>query len=102
MRTDEGWNTELIAKGTPMRAQSLFVLAWFHAIIQERRLYIPQGWTKFYEFTSADLRTAMLIITRLCEAPNPDGSINWTDVHGLLIRLNPIALVCSCGGAQVC
>jgi dynein heavy chain 2 len=59
------------------------VLAWFHAIIQERRMYIPQGWTKFYEFTSADLRTAMLIISRVCDAPNADGSINWTDIHGM-------------------
>lgn len=25
-----------------MRSQALFALAWFHAIIQERRMYIPQ------------------------------------------------------------
>ena len=25
-----------------MRSQALFALAWFHAIVQERRMYIPQ------------------------------------------------------------
>lgn len=28
--------------GNPARAQSLFCLAWFHAVCQERRNYIPQ------------------------------------------------------------
>ena len=27
-------------------------------MLQERRTYIPQGWTKFYEFSPADLRSA--------------------------------------------
>ena len=34
----------------------MFVLAWFHAVVQERRKFIPHGWTKFYEFSPADLR----------------------------------------------
>ena len=49
---------EYIEKGPPARAQLLFVLSWFHAVLQERRTYIPQGWTKFYEFSPADLRSA--------------------------------------------
>lgn len=43
----------------------LFVLAWLHAVLQERRLYIPQGWTSFYEFNSSDLACAKAIINRL-------------------------------------
>ena len=41
-RTYEGWSPEFVAAGGPLRAQLLFVLAWFHAVVQERRNYIPQ------------------------------------------------------------
>jgi len=57
LRTYEGWTPEYIANGSVIRAQSLFSLAWFHAIVQERRMYIPQGWAKFYEFSNTDLRS---------------------------------------------
>ena len=50
-----------------LRAQALFALAWFHAVMQERRMYIPQGWTKFYEFSTSDLRAGADIIDRLCK-----------------------------------
>jgi len=57
------------------------VLAWFHALLQERRTYIPQGWTKFYEFSPADLRSAADILTSSASSTtNPD----WVTVHGLL------------------
>lgn len=101
-----------------VRSQALFALAWFHAVMQERRNYIPQvrppaaprcwvasvvayfasvevrctvgenvnliklggltegetnvrfsvrqGWTKFYEFSMADLRAGAEMIDRLC------------------------------------
>lgn len=42
LRTYEGWNQDMVSAGTPLRAQLLFVLAWFHAVVQERRSYIPQ------------------------------------------------------------
>ena len=63
-----------------MSPQALFALAWFHAVIQERRNYIPQGWTKFYEFSNADLRSGADIIDRLCTGT---GSIQWDFIHGL-------------------
>ena len=47
------------------RAQALFVLAWLHAVVQERRVYIPQGWSKFYEFSLSDLRAGANLIDRL-------------------------------------
>jgi dynein heavy chain 2, cytosolic len=52
----------MISQGSVTRAQTLFSLAWFHAVIQERRNYIPQGWNKFYEFSAADLRSSVEII----------------------------------------
>ena len=42
LRTYEGWSAEWLKSGTPLHAQLLFVLAWFHAVVQERRSYIPQ------------------------------------------------------------
>ena len=40
------------------RARLYFLLAWFHAIIQERLHYAPLGWSKKYEFNESDLRMA--------------------------------------------
>ena len=41
-RTYESWSSEYIGQGNSLRAQALFSLAWLHAIVQERRNYIPQ------------------------------------------------------------
>uniref|UniRef100_A0A8C9YIK3 Cytoplasmic dynein 2 heavy chain 1 n=1 Tax=Sander lucioperca TaxID=283035 RepID=A0A8C9YIK3_SANLU len=82
LRTYESWSPEQISKGGILaRAQSLFCLAWFHAVCQERRKYIPQGWTKFYEFSMSDLRAGFEIIDRLFEGGKP---FQWEFVHGLL------------------
>jgi hypothetical protein len=42
-RTYEAWTPDFMAEGgSAMRAQLFFVLAWFHAIVQERRTFVPQ------------------------------------------------------------
>ncbi|CAF0783257.1 unnamed protein product [Rotaria sordida] len=85
LRTFEIWTQDEFGKGSVTRSQILFVLAWFHAIVQERRKYIPQGWTKFYEFSQADLRTGYEIIHRLCERADRQsgGEIQWDYIYGL-------------------
>ena len=40
------------------RARLYFLLAWLHAVLQERMRYTPLGWSKKYEFTESDLRMA--------------------------------------------
>jgi dynein heavy chain 1 len=40
------------------RARLYFLLAWFHAIVQERLRYSPLGWSKAYEFSESDQRVA--------------------------------------------
>ncbi|MEW5298927.1 MAG: hypothetical protein WDW36_001997 [Sanguina aurantia] len=80
LRTYEAWSQEYIAEGTPLRAQLLFILAWFNAVVQERRTYIPQGWTKFYEFSFADLRSAMDVVNLATRGKDAQ----WQLLHGLL------------------
>lgn len=45
-------------KAPSERARLYFLLAWFHAIVQERLRYAPLGWAKHYEFNESDLRVA--------------------------------------------
>lgn len=84
-RAYENWTPEFIERGGLVyRSQAMFVLAWFHAIVQERRNYIPQGWTKFYEFSNADLRVGAMIIDSLSEhAAKGRTDVQWDFVHGL-------------------
>ncbi|TPX70937.1 hypothetical protein SpCBS45565_g01524 [Spizellomyces sp. 'palustris'] len=80
-RTYEAWSPSFISGGPVHRAQALFALAWLHAVIQERRTYIPQGWNKFYEFSAADLRSSADLISTMCVSNRPP---QWSVLHGLL------------------
>ena len=81
-RTYDMWSPDLISQGNVVvRSQALFGLAWFHAVVQERRCYIPQGWSKFYEFTQADLRVAQSIVDRLL---SKGGKPQWEFMCGLM------------------
>ena len=79
-RTYLSLTSEDIEKGSVVRAQALFSLAWFHAIVQERRTYIPQGWSKFYEFSLADIRAGINLLEQVLEK-NP---VQWNTLRGLL------------------
>jgi dynein heavy chain 2 len=80
--TFENWSPEFFEKGKSIaRSRILFLLAWFHAVIQERRNFIPQGWSEFYEFSPSDLRVA----ANLVDAFTADGKkLQWTLLHGML------------------
>ena len=65
------------------KTQLLFILSWFHALIQERRTYIPQGWTKYYEFSYGDLKAGEAVILNLKNEGNTAG-IQWQKVYGIL------------------
>ncbi|CAE7770330.1 DYNC2H1 [Symbiodinium sp. KB8] len=70
-----------------LRSQLLFLMAWFHAVVQERRTYVPQGWTKGYEFSTADLRAGATLVDDLIASLPPDmdaSSVPWAFFHGLM------------------
>ena len=87
LRSYEHWTPEYIAQGnSPIRSQLLFTLTWFHVVLQERCNFIPQGWSKFYEFSQSDLRAAANLVDRLFQWKGPDknGNILWWDfIHGI-------------------
>mmetsp|Transcript_113301 Transcript_113301/g.156558 ORF Transcript_113301/g.156558 Transcript_113301/m.156558 type:complete len:106 (+) Transcript_113301:2107-2424(+) len=63
--------------------QLLFVLSWFHAILQERRTYIPQGWVKYYEFSYGDLKAGETILSDIL-AESKGKMPEWSKIYGLL------------------
>ena len=83
-RTFQAFSSSLPSEVSPEYMQVLFMLAWLHAIIQERRTYIPQGWTKFYEFSYGDLRSAEGIMKELLGEPGKGGKMQLETVYGLL------------------
>lgn len=60
-----------------MKSAFCFVLAYFHALVQERRTYIPQGWSKSYEFSYSDLKVSLEIIDNLIKEYELTKSINF-------------------------
>jgi len=44
------------------RSRLYFLLAWMHAIAQERLRYVPIGWSKSYEFNESDMKSSLDII----------------------------------------
>uniref|UniRef100_A0A8D3C9S8 Cytoplasmic dynein 2 heavy chain 1 n=1 Tax=Scophthalmus maximus TaxID=52904 RepID=A0A8D3C9S8_SCOMX len=77
LRTYESWTPEQISKGGVLaRAQSLFCLAWFHAVCQERRNYIPQVKYTVLQFYLGTMNPNYSSIEMSFK--------EWEFVHGLL------------------
>ncbi|RNE99551.1 putative dynein heavy chain [Trypanosoma rangeli] len=73
------WDEAFLQGKTKTTSQVLFGLAWFHALLQERRSYVPQGWVKFYEFSSTDLKSAADVLCTFSR-----DKVDWTTARGLL------------------
>ena len=58
-------------------------LNWLHALVQERRTYIPQGWSKFYEFSYSDLKSGQMIIEEQFRLHKNSSKFQWETIHGL-------------------
>ena len=85
-RTYSQWPAKLIESGSALRAKMLFTLAWFHGLVQERRTYMPQGWTEFYEFSFGDLRAGTNVVELAMKSLEADGMPEWHTVKGLMMN----------------
>jgi len=72
-----GISRERVERRPVERARLLFLVAWLHAVVQERLRYAPLGWTKVYEFNDADRRCAFDIVDAWVDAAaGPGGRTN--------------------------
>lgn len=75
------------------RARLYFVLAWFHAVVQERLRYAPLGWSKAYEFNESDLRGACDMLDKWVDATSkgrtnlPPDKVPWKAIQTLLAQV---------------
>lgn len=81
LRTFSTWGSRYIDKLHPTGGRIFFVLACIHAILQERRTYIPQGWSKWYEFSDTDLVTCVKLVEDLWQNQTPQ--VQWKFIYGL-------------------
>ncbi|SCV72617.1 BQ2448_4154 [Microbotryum intermedium] len=51
-----------LSSGPAEKTRLYFLLAWFHAVVQERLRYAPLGWSKVYEFNDSDQDAALGMI----------------------------------------
>ncbi|KAI6045169.1 dynein heavy chain protein 1 [Pisolithus marmoratus] len=50
------------SQGPAEKVRLYFLLAWFHAVVQERLRYVPLGWSKIYDFNDSDMSSAFATI----------------------------------------
>ncbi|CBZ37876.1 dynein heavy chain, putative [Leishmania donovani] len=80
LRTYSGWDAAFVNEKDEKQRQLLFAAAALQAIVQERRSYVPQGWTKDYEVTAADLKASVDIVLHQSAC----GDIDWYSIRGIL------------------
>ncbi|VDB95435.1 unnamed protein product [Peniophora sp. CBMAI 1063] len=51
-----------LSQGPAEKVRLYFLLAWFHAVVQERLRYVPLGWSKSYDFNDSDMASAFTTI----------------------------------------
>jgi len=66
-RAYSSWSPDLLRGRGGTFSRLLFGAAWLHAVVLERRTFIPQGWCKFYEITDGDLNAARDLIERMLD-----------------------------------
>ncbi|GBE78470.1 Dynein heavy chain, cytoplasmic [Sparassis crispa] len=53
-----GISSARLSQGPAEKVRLYFLLAWFHAVVQERLRYVPLGWSQVYDFNDSDMASA--------------------------------------------
>jgi dynein heavy chain 1 len=61
-RTLSSFDSVAMAKEPAERGRMYMLVAWLHAVVQERLRYTPLGWSTKYEFGDPDLRAAVYTV----------------------------------------
>jgi dynein heavy chain 2 len=88
-RIYQNWSTSIFNSGetvSDIKSQALFAIAFIHAILQERRTYIPQGWSKFYEFSYSDLKVSTETILEYLNQNTSNTEEVWKNIRGLIVN----------------
>ncbi len=86
-RIIDSWDSTVFEASEPVQCKLMYLLAIFHAVMQERRTYLPQGWTKFYEFSYGDLKAGGYVMEAAVEAMGKrktSDNLDWEAIHGLM------------------
>lgn len=79
-----------LSSGPAEKTRLYFLLAWFHAVVQERLRFAPLGWSKVYEFNDSDQESALSTIDAWVSSAakgraNVDpAAIPWEAIRSLL------------------
>ncbi|XP_059611101.1 cytoplasmic dynein 2 heavy chain 1 [Phlebotomus argentipes] len=76
------WETLMTSKRDPRLVKLFFTLLLLNAVLQERRNYIPQGFTKWYDFSESDLRAGIDCVKWM--ETTFAVKMEWPILHGLL------------------
>ena len=60
----------------------VFILSWFHAVVQERSFYNPQGWSTQYHFNNEDFELCLELIDKHYDR----NDIDWLYLHDMILR----------------
>ncbi|BGP45295.1 dynein heavy chain [Rhodotorula kratochvilovae] len=83
-------NPKRLASGPAEKTRLYFLVAWFHAVVQERLRYVPLGWSKAFEFNDSDQEAALNTIDAWIASAakgraNVDpASIPWAAIRSLV------------------
>ena len=81
------WESSLASEGGKL-LRIAFALFLFTGILQERRNFIPQGFTQWYDFADADLRVAIDFVRMLMARQRGGGgggdSLEWNFVQKII------------------
>ncbi|CAH0554582.1 unnamed protein product [Brassicogethes aeneus] len=81
LRSFSSYGKKYFENLNPTASKIFFIICCIHALLQERRKYIPQGWSKYYDFSDTDLSTCIKLVEDIWQSPSP--KIQWTFISGL-------------------